>query len=40
MLLEKVKKPSTVNFMPLKEALRPDRAQELIIPTDFSKLVS
>lgn len=35
-----VKKASTVSFVPLKEALRPDRVEGLILPTDFGKLVS
>lgn len=35
-----VKKPSTVSFLPLREALRPEHADGLILPTDFAKLVS
>lgn len=29
-----------MSFLPLREALRPDNVQDLIMPTDFAKLVS
>lgn len=38
--IAQVKKPSTVSFSSLREALRPEHVEGLILPTDFAKLVS
>lgn len=34
-----MKKPSKLDFVPLREALRPGRVLDLMVPTDFAKLV-